>query len=261
MLVRHDGWLLHSALGQLGRCNVLLVCIRSRYVLLLAALTIDIQQEGIVMRDYDLASPRHLASRALSAKARLVQTWLAIWLAFLACAVQATPPPESVGEGFGAPTAVSASTSTPAAEGTTATTQEAPLTTAQKIEALLAETPELEEYETGKRCLRRNQVRRFEVLDASLLLLHGRKGKFWISQFPRKCIGLRRNMPLVMEVRGSQLCSNDRFYGRQPWERFDGLGARSGNLGSVQCLFSTFEAVSQEQADMIREAAKNGAFR
>jgi hypothetical protein len=159
---------------------------------------------------------------------------------------QATPPPETVAEGFGIPTAE--------IEGVEKTT-------AERITALLAETPDAQDYGTTERCLSRSQIKRYEVLGSNLMLIHGRRGKVWINQFPRKCMGLRRNMPLIMETRGSQVCANDQFYARQPWERMDDLGRRGTSLGSVSCMFSPFEAVSVEQAEMIKQAAKKGVFR
>lgn len=184
-------------------------------------------------------------------------TCLALLILFSATA-QATPPPQTVEEGFGVPTAVVEEV---ASEIDVKAAADAELTTAQKIKALLAETPDESDYQTTERCISRRQVKRYEVLDSSLMLVHGRRGKVWVNQFPRKCIGLRRNMTLVQEVRGSQVCANDSFYARQEWERLDGIGLRGTNLGSVHCVFAPFEIVSVEQAKIIKQAAKNGAFR
>lgn len=175
----------------------------------------------------------------------------ALALVLLSATAQATPPPETVEEGFGVPTAVTEKVALNDAE----------LTTAQKIEALLAETPEEPDYQTTERCISRRQVTHYEVLDSSLMLVHGRRGKVWINQFPRKCVGLRRDMTFVQEVRGSQVCANDSFYARQQWEGLGGIGLRGANLGSVHCAFAPFERVTAQQAEMIKEAAKNGAFR
>lgn len=167
-------------------------------------------------------------------------------LGLQSCLAQATPPPETVAETFGVPTAAKAV---------------AEKTTAEKISALLAETTDAQDYGTTERCLSRSQIKRYEILDSNLLLIHGRRGKVWLNQFPRKCVGLRRNMPVIMEVRGSQVCANDQFYARRQWERMDDIGRRGTSLGSVSCLFAPFEAVSLEQAEMIKHAAKKGAFR
>lgn len=175
-------------------------------------------------------------------------------LVLLSATAQATPPPETVEEAFGVPTAV-------AEEVVVEAAADAELTTAQKISALLAEDAGETDYQTTERCISRRQVRHYEVLGSNLMLVHGRRGKVWINQFPRKCPGLRRDMTLVQEVRGSQVCANDTFYARQQWERLDGIGLRGANLGSVHCAFAPFELVSVEQAKMIKEAAKKGAFR
>lgn len=180
-------------------------------------------------------------------------------------AVQATPPPEAVAEGFGVPTAVATEPGTTAVDATavdtTAVDATADMTTAEKIAALLAETPDELDYGTVERCLSRNKVKRYEVLDDNLLLVHGRKGNMWINQFERKCVGLRRNMALIMEIRGAQVCANDRFYARQSWERMDNIGRRGTSLGSVRCTFEPFESVSEEQVEMIKQAVKQGVFR
>ncbi len=177
-----------------------------------------------------------------------------LMLVLLSATAQATPPPETVDEGFGVATAVGK-------EAVVEAAADAELTTAEKIKALLAESPQGSDYQTTERCISRRQVKHFEVLDSNLMLVHGRRGKVWVNQFPRKCVGLRRDMTLVQEVRGSQVCANDSFYARQQWERLDGVGLRGSNLGSVHCVFAPFEAVTEQQAKMIKEAAKNGAFR
>lgn len=179
---------------------------------------------------------------------------LVMVLTLLSATAQATPPPETVEEAFGVPTAVAEEVEVEAAA-------DAELTTAQKISALLAEDTGDTDYQTTERCISRRQVTRYEVLDSNLMLVHGRRGKVWINQFQHKCVGLRRNMTLVQEVRGSQVCANDSFYARQHWERLDGIGRRGANLGSVHCSFAPFELVSVEQANIIKEAVKKGAFR
>lgn len=183
---------------------------------------------------------------------------VAFAIVLLSATAQATPPPETVEESFGVPSAVAEE---PVVEVAVEVAAETELTTAQKIEALLAQTPDESDYQTTERCISRRQIKRFEVLDSNLMLVHGRKGKVWINQFPRKCVGLRRDMTLVQEVRGSQVCANDSFYARRQWERLDGIGLRGSNLGSVHCVFAPFEVVTEQQAEMIKEAAKNGAFR
>lgn len=173
----------------------------------------------------------------------------------------ASPPPASLEEGFGAASAVGAAEEAASETQSKEPPASAELTTAEKITALLALDSDEDMYGSADRCISRRQVERYQVLDSNLLLIHGRRGKNWVNQFPRKCIGLRRNMALIMEVRGAQVCANDIFYARQQWERMDNLGVRGTPLGSVSCVFSEFQQVSDEQVDMIREAAKNGAFR
>ena len=208
----------------------------------------SLQSKHCLNQHWELSLMRRAIALPTACRARFVGICLAL-LVLLCPWAHASPPPETVAEGFGVPSAVA---------------EEAPdtkLTTAQKIEALLAETPDTHDYQTTQRCLSRSKIKRYEVLDSTLLLIHGRKDKVWINQFPRKCVGLRRNMPLILKVYGSQVCANDSFYARRSWERLDNIGARGANLGSVHCLFAPFEAVSVEQAELIKQAAKNGAFR
>ncbi|MEM7079103.1 MAG: hypothetical protein AAF513_10790 [Pseudomonadota bacterium] len=117
--------------------------------------------------------------------------------------------------------------------------QETPTRT---VDELLQEVVTTQE---GQRCLALRQIKRFEIMNTELLLMHGRADKMWVSKMPKKCSALRKNMLVSLELFGSQICKNDRFKAQD-------RGFTSGFF--TTCRLGSFEPVTTEQVVMLRQS-------
>ncbi len=104
--------------------------------------------------------------------------------------------------------------------------------------AALAETGEADD------CVYAREVKQFEILDNETLLLYGKLDKIWLNRLGNRCAGLRDNMAVYLERRGSQICANDRFSAR-----------RHGDIGpAARCRLGAFEPITKEQIPALKQA-------
>jgi hypothetical protein len=107
------------------------------------------------------------------------------------------------------------------------------------------------QYSETLRCLTMGSYRSVEVLDTGHLLFWGSNGKVWLNQLRPACIGLAKDQILKFQMNGPSLCELDRFQG------FDRVG-QAGNIVAM-CGLQRFEAVSEEQANQLREMLRRRA--
>ena len=117
---------------------------------------------------------------------------------------------------------------------------EAPL----DVETILANPLGAEDYRRGQRCLSRGNYREIEVLDESNLLFVGRR-RTWLNRLRSRCPGLRQNMVIYLNQRGSRICQFDDFRARH----------RIGpGFPTPACVLGEFEAIDPAQVEGLRDA-------
>ena len=101
-------------------------------------------------------------------------------------------------------------------------------------------------YVDDVRCLAVGRYRQVDILNDRVLVFRAR-GRAWINLLPRPCPGLRRDMVLAIETRGSRICSRDQFRGMP----------RIGPEASTSfCSLGTFRPVEADNLDAIRGALR-----
>ncbi len=96
-------------------------------------------------------------------------------------------------------------------------------------------------------CVYARDVKQFEILNDSTLLLIGRLDRRWVNRLNTRCAGLRKNMVLNVSRFGSQICANDRITATS-------RGAVRGEGPVANCLLGKFEPVTPEQVAMLRQS-------
>ena len=96
-------------------------------------------------------------------------------------------------------------------------------------------------------CVYARDVKQFEILNDSTLLLIGRHDRRWVNRLNTRCAGLRKNMVLNVSRFGSQICANDRITATS-------RGAVRGEGPVANCLLGKFEPVTPEQVATLRQS-------
>ena len=112
-------------------------------------------------------------------------------------------------------------------------------------EQILANPLEESAYAIKDRCLATARYRRIEIVGSMALAFHGRGDDVWLNVLPRRCLGLRPNMVLVIEQSSLRLCARDQF-----------RGMASGNFGmrTSTCTLGSFQRMTPEHLDAMRDA-------
>ena len=114
-------------------------------------------------------------------------------------------------------------------------------------EEILANPLDDAAYADDVRCLATGRYRQVDILNDRVLVFRGRGGRAWINLLPRPCPGLRRDMVLAIETRGSRICSRDLFRGMP----------RIGPEATTSfCSLGTFRPVDADNLDAIRGALR-----
>ena len=102
-------------------------------------------------------------------------------------------------------------------------------------------------YVDDVRCLAVGRYRQVDILNDRALVFRGRGGRAWINQLPRPCPGLRRDMVLAIETRGSRICSRDQFRG---------MPRIGPEAATGFCSLGTFRPIEADNLDAIRGALR-----
>ena len=112
-------------------------------------------------------------------------------------------------------------------------------------EELLKRNPEQDDYVDTVRCVDSRRVRDTEVLDERHVALRMRRDEYYLIQFERRCPGLRRGKPVMMEPRASRLCVHDSIRGLYEFGSSMSPGAR--------CSIPGFQLVTKEQLSALKD--------
>ena len=114
-------------------------------------------------------------------------------------------------------------------------------------EEILANPLDDSAYVDDVRCLAVGRYRQVDILNDRALVFRGRGGRAWINLLPRRCPGLRRDMVLAIETRGSRICSRDQFRG---------MPRIGPEAATGFCSLGTFRPVEADNLDAIRDALR-----
>lgn len=99
------------------------------------------------------------------------------------------------------------------------------------------------------RCVNRRIAVQTEILDAEHLLFRSAVGsKAWLNRLSPGCIGLRPDMVLFIEGRGSSMCEFDMVRGQS---RLQGTGIQTG-----RCALGKFEPITELHAKTLEDTFK-----
>ena len=102
-------------------------------------------------------------------------------------------------------------------------------------------------YVDDVRCLAVGRYRQVDILNDRVLVFRGRGGRAWINLLRRPCPGLRRDMVLAIETRGSRICSRDQFRG---------MPRIGPEAATGFCSLGTFRPIEADNLDAIRDALR-----
>jgi hypothetical protein len=115
------------------------------------------------------------------------------------------------------------------------------------------------EYSQSDRCVYTNEYDAIEVLDSRRLLFRGRRGAYWLNQLRSECHGLSRDGVLILDGRGRSVCDMDSFRS-VPRGAVVQMSDLSGAQFGMSCMFGHFEAISEAQAMVLRDALSKPAY-
>ncbi len=131
-----------------------------------------------------------------------------------------------------------------AAGGLGAAEEDAESTT-PKVEDILANPLEDAAYVQDVRCLSPGRYRHIEIASDQVLIFHGRRDEAWVNILPRRCIGLRPDMVLVLDRRGLRTCRRDYFRA---------MPRMGSDFGTSLCALGYFKPVARSNLEGILEA-------
>lgn len=111
------------------------------------------------------------------------------------------------------------------------------------VEEILKRDPSDDDYSQAERCVRTDQIRSIDVLDDKHIAFEVRRNQYYLVQFERRCLGLRRNSAVVFEPTGNRLCKLDGIRPIDDW----------GGVPGAKCTINGFESVTKEQLVMLKE--------
>ena len=123
--------------------------------------------------------------------------------------------------------------------------EEAPAEAIPSAEEILANPLEDAAYVKNVRCLSTARYRQVDIVDSKVLVFRGRGNRAWINMLLRPCAGLRRDMILTIERRGSRICRRDFF---------KGVPRLGREAGTATCALGMFYPVAQDNLDALRHA-------
>ena len=112
-------------------------------------------------------------------------------------------------------------------------------------EELLKRDPEQDDYVETAQCIDSRRVRNTEVLDEKHIALQMKRDEYYLIQFERRCPGLRRGKPVMMEPRASRLCVHDSIRGLYEFGSTLTPGAR--------CSIPGFQLITTEQLSALKD--------
>jgi hypothetical protein len=115
------------------------------------------------------------------------------------------------------------------------------------------------EYSQSDRCVYANEYDAIEVLDSRRLLFRGRRGAYWLNQLRSECLGLTRDGVLILEGRSRSVCDMDSFRS-VPRRAVVQISDLSGAQFGMSCMLGHFEAISEAQAMVLRDALSKPAY-
>ena len=92
-------------------------------------------------------------------------------------------------------------------------------------------------------CIPSREIENMEVINDSVVVLHGSHDRFWVNRLRHKCHGLRGDMALKVIPWAGRFCANDRFEAR---ERF-----QDGPY-MISCRWGEFERAAIDQVALIK---------
>ncbi len=117
------------------------------------------------------------------------------------------------------------------------------------LEDLLNDPEGIEPDREAVRCVNRRSGLRTEILDSGHLLIRTPVGgRVWLNRLSPGCIGLRNDMVLVIEGRGSSMCQLDTVYG-QP-------RGGIGGMSTGRCALGNFEPITPLHAKALEDSFK-----
>lgn len=99
-------------------------------------------------------------------------------------------------------------------------------------------------------CLNARKLRDTDVLDAQHVAFKMGKDEYYLVQFKHRCLGLRKNRPVRLNMRNSRLCKYDSIQGIDPDSM---VGMREG----MRCAIPGFTKVSKAQVEQLKVALKD----
>ena len=118
------------------------------------------------------------------------------------------------------------------------------------VDEILNREPELSDYVEENRCINRQRIREFEVIDDKHVAIEMNGQEYYLVRFKHRCPGLRRGSAVMYEGRlGGSLCRHDTIrtlYNEGPGRKRPG----------IPCQIPGFQSVTKEQLLHLKDALK-----
>ncbi len=112
-----------------------------------------------------------------------------------------------------------------------------------------------DDYHKSVRCIPTARIRSAKALDDQHVVFELGRRQYYLVQLPRRCPGMKAGRPVAYKTTtGSSLCRLDTIHGLLDF------GVGDSRLGP-SCVIPTFQEISVEQLDLLRETARNSSAR
>ena len=110
------------------------------------------------------------------------------------------------------------------------------------------------DYVNQVSCLNARRMRGTDVLDSRHVAFKMGRDEYYLVQFKHRCLGLRRDRPVRLDMRNSRLCKFDSIQGIEPSAM---MGMREGQ----RCSIPGFTRMTKAQVELLKSTLKDERLR
>lgn len=118
------------------------------------------------------------------------------------------------------------------------------------VKEILERDPLQADYVKEVNCLNARRMRNTQVLDSRHVAFQMGRDEYYLVQFKNRCLGLRANRPVQLNMRNSRLCKFDSLQGIDTDSM---LGMREG----MKCSIPGFTQVTKAQVEQLKITLKD----
>jgi hypothetical protein len=118
------------------------------------------------------------------------------------------------------------------------------------VQDILERDATVGDYTNEVNCLSARRMRGTDVLDSRHVTFKMGRDEYYLVQFKHRCVGLRSNRPVRLNMRNSRLCKFDSIQGIDP-------SAMAGMREGLRCSIPGFTQMTKAQVEQLKSTLKD----